>query len=200
MDGLNPDYIRDAIGESIRVKQALLEEGDMVATILLVARKCVEAYGRGNKIMFAGNGGSAADSQHLAAELVSRFDFDRPGLPAIALTTDTSMLTAIGNDYGYERVFQRQLESNGRKGDVLVGISTSGNSGNVICALQCAREMGITTVGFSGATGGAMEDACDHLIKVPSRSTARIQEAHITIGHIICGLVEQAIFGEGDTK
>lgn len=200
MDGMNTKNVQRAIEESIRVKRELMDDVDTIGVILAVARKCVEAYTEGNKILFAGNGGSAADSQHLAAEFVSRFDFDRPGLPAIALTTDTSMLTAIGNDYGYDRVFQRQLEANGREGDVLVGISTSGNSANVINALVRAREMSIVTVGFSGASGGAMGHACDHLIRIPSHSTARIQEAHITVGHIICGLVENAIFGKPDWK
>jgi D-sedoheptulose 7-phosphate isomerase len=144
--------------------------------------------------MLAGNGGSAADAQHIATEFVSRFSFDRPGLPAIALTTDSSLLTAIGNDYGSEEMFRRQVEANGNKGDVFIGISTSGNSRNVINALAKARELGIFTVGLGGATGGEMAHACDICIKVPSLSTPRIQETHITVGHIICGMVEAALF------
>jgi D-sedoheptulose 7-phosphate isomerase len=150
--------------------------------------------------LLAGNGGSAADAQHIAAEFVGRYAFDRPGLPAIAFTTDTSMLTAIGNDYGFDQIFSRQLEANGRKGDVFIGISTSGSSSNVTAALQRARELDIITIGLTGQGGGEMQSLCDHCIKVPSMSTPRIQESHIMLGHIICDLVEEALFGGQDNR
>jgi D-sedoheptulose 7-phosphate isomerase len=144
--------------------------------------------------MICGNGGSAADAQHWAGELVSRFHYDRPGLPAIALTTDSSILTAIGNDYGYERVFARQVEALGVAGDVLIAISTSGNSPNVVAALEAARGRGIATIGFSGETRGAMAALSDICIHIPSRSTPRIQEGHEVLGHAICAMIEAAIF------
>ena len=150
-----------------------------------------EAIRRGNKLLIAGNGGSAADAQHIAAEVVGRFYRERRGLPAIALTTDTSILTSIGNDYGFEQIFSRQIEALGRKGDVFLGISTSGNSVNVVNAVRKAAELGITTVGLTGEEGGKLKGLVDILIAVPSSNTPRIQEVHITIGHIICELVEQ---------
>jgi D-sedoheptulose 7-phosphate isomerase len=165
--------------------------------ILEVSGKAVEVYRNGNKTLIAGNGGSAADAQHIAGEFVSRFYFDRPGIPSIALTTDTSILTAIGNDYGYEKLFSRQIEANGVKGDMFIGISTSGNSKNIIEALNACKEKGIITVGLTGETGGKMATLCDYCIKVPSNETPRIQESHILIGHIICAVVEEALFGKG---
>ncbi|MFI3297008.1 MAG: D-sedoheptulose 7-phosphate isomerase [bacterium] len=156
----------------------------------------IEAYKNGGKTIWAGNGGSAADAQHLAGEMVSKFYFDRPGLPAIALNTDTSIVTAIGNDYGFDKLFSRQVQANGKRGDIFFGISTSGNSKNIVEALKLCREMGIVTVGFNGAKIGTMDELCDICIKVPSPETPRIQEAHTLIGHIICYLVEDAIFGE----
>jgi D-sedoheptulose 7-phosphate isomerase len=144
----------------------------------------------------AGNGGSAADAQHIAGELVSRFAFDRPGLPAVALTTDSSILTAIGNDYGFERLFERQIQANGNSGDVFIGYSTSGKSPNVLRAFEAARLAGIVTVGLTGNRGGPMLDLCDHLLAIPSDSTPKIQEGHLVVGHIICGLIENAMFGE----
>jgi len=162
-----------------------------------VSLKCVEVYKNGNKTLIAGNGGSAADAQHIAGEFVSRFYFDRPGLASIALTTDTSILTAIGNDYGYEKLFSRQVQANGVKGDIFIGISTSGTSANVVEALKECKEKGIITVGLTGASGGKMAELCDYCIKVPSNETPRVQEAHILIGHIICAVVEEAIFGKG---
>jgi len=158
------------------------------------AMACITALRAGRKLMICGNGGSAADAQHWAGELVSRFHYDRPGLPAIALTTDTSILTAIGNDYGYERVFARQVEALGRKGDVLYGISTSGNSPNVVAALEAARAQGLVTIGFTGQGGGKMLALCDICIRIPSDSTPRIQEGHEVLGHAICGMIEAAIF------
>jgi len=195
LGGLDIDIVRNTITESIRVKQTLLEDAGAIGHIVTAAEKCIDAFRHGNKLLLAGNGGSAADAQHIAAEIVSRFDFDRPGLPAIALTTDTSMLTAISNDYGYEALFRRQLEANGRQGDVFIGISTSGNSPNIVKALEKARELSIDTIGLTGATGGRMAVLCDTCILIPSTSTPRIQEAHITVGHIICGIIEETLFG-----
>jgi D-sedoheptulose 7-phosphate isomerase len=151
---------------------------------------------RGNKLMVAGNGGSAADSQHLVAEFVSRLTIDRPALPAVALTTDTSILTAIGNDYSYENVFERQVEAMGRAGDVFLGISTSGNAKNVLKALRLCRQMGITTVGYIGNQGGAMKPLCDIAVVVPSNVTMHIQECQLALEHILCMMVERFYFGE----
>ena len=187
------DAIRQGLTNSIAVKQAILKNDALISDIERVANLCITAYKRGNRVILAGNGGSAADAQHIAAEFVSRFEFDRPGLPALAITTDTSMLTAIGDDYGYERLFVRQLEANGRDGDVFIGISTSGNSKNILAALEQCQKLKIAAVGLSGS-GGRIDEVCDICIRVPSTSTPRIQEAHITIGHIICGLVETALF------
>jgi D-sedoheptulose 7-phosphate isomerase len=180
---------------SIAVKQSLLENPETIEQIEKAAQLIIKAYKSANKTLLAGNGGSAADAQHIAGEFVSRFYFDRPGLASIALTTDTSILTAIGNDYGYDQLFARQVQSQGVKNDVFIGISTSGNSKNVVEALKVSREKEITTIGFTGEKIGAMDEFCDICIKVPSTETPRIQEAHILIGHIICGLVEEEIFG-----
>jgi D-sedoheptulose 7-phosphate isomerase len=193
MDREINERIRAQIAASIFVKQVILADESFIDKLAEVAEVCICAFQRGNRVLLAGNGGSAADAQHIAAEFVSRFEFDRPGLPSIALTTDTSILTAISNDYGFERLFLRQLEANGRKGDVFIGISTSGNSKNVLLALANCQRLGITSVGLSGS-GGEIQSKCDYLIAVPSTNTARVQEAHIMIGHIICGLVESAIF------
>ena len=152
-----------------------------------------ETIKNGNKILLFGNGGSAADAQHIAAEFTGRFVKERRGLPAIAITTDTSALTAIGNDYGYEKVFERQIEALARPGDVLIGISTSGNSGNVIKALVKGKELGCSLIGFSGRDGGEMNDICDFNLIVPSNVTARIQEVHILIGHLLCQIVDDSI-------
>lgn len=187
--------IERCISDSIALKQAILADHHVISTIATVAELCVAAYRRGNRLILAGNGGSAADAQHIAAEFVSRFAFDRPGLPALAITTDTSMLTAIGNDYGYEQLFRRQLEANGRAGDIFLGISTSGNSPNILLALDRCSSLGITAIGLAGA-GGRIAEHCQICLRVPSTSTPRIQEAHIMIGHIICGLVESQIFGQ----
>lgn len=188
-------YIVNHIQNSIDVKKAILNDSSLLKLIQEVAIKAVEVYRAGKKILLAGNGGSAADAQHIAGEFVSRFYFDRPGLPAIALTTDTSIMTAIGNDYGYENLFARQIQANGVEGDMFIGISTSGNSPNIIKALEECRKYGIITVGLTGETGGKMTDLCDYCIKVPSKETPRIQESHILIGHIICSVVEEAFFG-----
>ena len=188
------ETVIEQIKKSISVKEMMLNDGRLIELINEVVALIVRVYQRGNKVMLAGNGGSAADSQHLAGELVSRFYFDRPGLAAMALTTDTSILTAIGNDYGFGKIFSRQVQANGKKGDVFIGISTSGKSENIIAALEESRTMGIYTVGLTGASGGAMADYCDICIKVPSDETPRIQEAHILIGHIICAGVESSLF------
>ncbi len=156
----------------------------------------VSALKSGKKILFAGNGGSAADAQHWAGELVSRFYFDRPGLPGIALTTDTSIITAVGNDYGYDYVFARQIEALGAEGDVFYAISTSGNSKNIIRAIDAARAKGIKVIGFTGQSGGAMASACDICFRIPSTETPRIQEGHEALGHLLCALIEQEMFGD----
>lgn len=186
-------FINRHISASIETKQALLESSVVNENIAEAANCCLSAYKNGNKILIAGNGGSAADAQHIAAEFVSRFEFDRPGLPALALTTDTSILTAIGNDYGFERLFSRQIEANSKPGDIFIGISTSGNSPNILAALKTAKENGLTTIGLAGA-GGKIQNECDICISVPSSHTPRIQESHILIGHIICAFVEEELF------
>ena len=173
----------------------MLGDAELVAQVEAIAELVVETYRNGGKVLLAGNGGSAADAQHIAAELVSRFTFDRPALPAMALTTDTSILTAIGNDYGYDSLFSRQLEASGRPNDVFIAISTSGNSPNIVRALKTANKIGIIAVGLTGATGGEMADLCRYCVNIPSTDTPRIQEGHITIGHIICASTEQALFG-----
>lgn len=188
------DIVTRHIAESVRVKQAILDDKALLQQIAEVAELCADAYQKGGKVIFAGNGGSAADAQHLAGELVSKFYFDRPALPAIALTTDTSVMTAIGNDYGFERLFARQVEAHGNCGDVFVGISTSGNSRNVVEAVLTCREMGITSVGLTGSKPCRMDEICDYVIKVPSAETPRIQECQTLIGHLICCIVEARLF------
>jgi D-sedoheptulose 7-phosphate isomerase len=186
--------VRDAFHETARNLAAMADDAELVGLIEKVSATCVAALRNGRKVLFAGNGGSAADAQHLAGELVSRFAYDRPGLPALALTTDTSVLTAIGNDYGYERVFARQVEAVGSAGDVLFGISTSGRSPNVLLALDAARSRGMVTVGMTGRIGGQMAERCDHLLRTPSDVTPRIQEGHIAMGHAICQIIEAQMF------
>lgn len=186
--------VRAAIGVTARLLDTMAADAELCAATARAAEICVAALRAGRKVMLCGNGGSAADAQHWAGELVSRFNYDRPGLAAIALTTDSSILTAIGNDYGYDRVFARQVEALGAAGDVLFALSTSGNSPNVLAALDAARARGIATVGFTGETGGAMAALCDVCIRIPSRSTPRIQEGHEVLGHAICAMIEAAIF------
>lgn len=164
---------------------------ELCPVIEKAAQACINAIKSGNKIMFCGNGGSAADSQHLAAELVGRYKINRPALASVALTTDTSILTAVGNDFGYDTIFERQIEGIGKKGDVLVGLSTSGNSKNVLLAMDKAKALGITTIAFTGEKGGKMKDKADFAINVPSDTTNHIQEMHIAVGHIICGIIEK---------
>jgi len=187
-------YIQTELSKTLRTFQLVASDAEIARTLEEVATVCCTALHRGNKILFAGNGGSAADAQHLAGELVSRFNFDRPGLAAIALTTDTSVLTAIGNDCGYELVFARQINALGTRGDILIAISTSGRSRNILRAVEEAREKGLITVGLTGQTGGDMPVLCDHLIRIPSTETPKIQEAHIMLGHILCGLIEWTMF------
>ena len=196
MSQLPSDFVAQQISESIAVKEAMLDDAELIAQVGAVADLIVESYRNGGKVLIAGNGGSAADAQHIAAELVSRFTFDRPALPAMALTTDTSILTAISNDYGYDSLFSRQLEANGRPGDVFIAISTSGNSPNIVRALNAARELGIDSVGLTGATGGQMADLCRTCICIPSTDVPRIQEGHITIGHILCATTEHNLFAQ----
>jgi D-sedoheptulose 7-phosphate isomerase len=184
------------IEASLTVKQRLLSSAEVVSTIAKVCEIVVGALDDGCKLLLFGNGGSAADAQHIAAELVGRFAFDRPALPALALSVNTSCVTAIGNDYGFDRVFSRQIEALGRRGDVAIGISTSGNSPNVLLGVSAARNMGLHTIGLTNQTGGKLKEAVDHCICVPSDETPRIQECHILIGHIIAELVEQALFQE----
>ncbi|PHM17684.1 MAG: phosphoheptose isomerase [Sulfuricurvum sp. PD_MW2] len=191
------NYIINQINDSAATKKALVENDALVNLLVEVAQACVEVYRKGKKILIAGNGGSAADAQHFAAELVGRYGFDRPSLPSIALTTDTSNLTAIGNDYGYEYVFSRQLEGLGQEGDLFIGISTSGNSQNVINAFISAKDRGITTVALVGRDGGKMAAIADYAIVVPSNATPRIQESHLLIEHMICDIIEKEIFGGG---
>ena len=189
-------FIIKHIESSISVKQKVLTDESLLCQLELVASLCVDTFKSGNKVILAGNGGSAADAQHIAAEFVSRFRFDRPGLPSLSLSTDTSMLTAIGNDYGYDKLFSRQLEANGKSGDVLIGITTSGNSKNVVEAAKVAKDLGIISVGMTGASGGLLKNYCDYLLPIPSDSTALIQETHIMLGHIICGYVEDTLFSD----
>lgn len=186
--------LRAGIEDSIAVKQALLRDLNLLHAIVEVGDRMVAAFRSGKRVIFAGNGGSAADAQHLAAEFVSRFEFDRPGLPSLSLSTDTSMITAIGNDYGYERLFRRQLEAQARPGDLFVGITTSGRSPNVLAAFEACRGLQVTSVALCGQ-GGELEGRVDHLLRAPSRHTPRIQECHILIGHMLCQQVEMSIFG-----
>lgn len=196
MTSLIPEFVAQQISDSITVKEAMLADLELIEQVEAVCELIIETYRKGGKVLIAGNGGSAADAQHIAAELVSRFTFDRPALPAMALTTDTSILTAISNDYGYESLFSRQLEASGRPGDVFIAISTSGNSPNIVRALETAAGIGLVSVGLTGATGGKMADLCRHCVNIPSTDTPRIQEGHITIGHILCASTEQALFGK----
>lgn len=187
--------VRDQISESLEVKRSLLE-GDQAEIIAEIAALIIDSYMSGGKVIFLGNGGSAADAQHLACELVGKFQAERSALPAIALSVNTSILTAIGNDYGFDLVFARQIEAWARPEDVVVGISTSGNSPNVLKAMEAAKRIGARTVGFTGRSGGKLVESVDLCLRIPSDSTPRIQEGHITAGHVICSLVESALFGE----
>lgn len=183
------------LAEGTAVAQAVEQDAALHATLVAAAEKTAAAMKSGRKLMVAGNGGSAADAQHLAAEFVGRLAQDRPAMRAIALTTNTSILTAVGNDYGFERVFARQVEALGQPGDVFMGISTSGSSPNVLCALELCRAMGIATIGLTGSSGGGMAQLCDYLIAVPSTVTMYIQQSHLALEHIFCMVAERAYFG-----
>ena len=188
--------VSHSIQASIAVKELLLRSAEVVSIIAKVSERLVDTITNGNKVLLFGNGGSAADAQHIAAEFVGRFAFDRPALPALALSVNTSCVTAIGNDYGFDLVFSRQIEALARVGDLAIGISTSGNSPNVLRGLTVAGKMGLCTVALTGCTGGKLKNVVDHCICAPSNETPRIQECHILIGHIISELVEETIFYE----
>ncbi|MBY0481718.1 MAG: D-sedoheptulose 7-phosphate isomerase [Chitinophagaceae bacterium] len=186
--------IKNIIASSIAVKQEVLEDENLLATIDQIVRAVVNSFKSGFKVQFCGNGGSAADAQHLAAEFSGRFYKNRRALPSDALHCNSSYLTAVANDYSYDDIYARLVEGTMQKGDVLIGLSTSGNSGNIVKAFEIAREKGIITIGFTGASGGKLKALSDYLINIPSDTTPRIQEAHILVGHIVCELVEAAIF------
>jgi D-sedoheptulose 7-phosphate isomerase len=190
------NYIEDQLKQSHAVISAILEDQSLKQALSKAIDACIGSLKSGGKILLAGNGGSAADAQHIAGELVSRFAFDRPGLAAVALTTDTSILTAVGNDYGYEMLFSRQIQALGRKGDVFVAYSTSGKSPNILKALQAAKELGLITIGLTGNRNGPMNAMCDHVLAMPSADTPKIQEGHLIMGHILCGAIELALFGK----
>jgi D-sedoheptulose 7-phosphate isomerase len=188
--------VTESLQHSIAIKQRLLEDEDYHAQVASLGRAIAEALADGNKVIFFGNGGSAADAQHLAAELTGRYMMERPGLAALTLNSNTSALTAIGNDYSYEVVFARQLEALGRAGDIALGISTSGKSPNVVRAMEVARTKNIITAALTGETGGALLSLVDYCIRIPSDCTPRIQEAHILTGHILCEIVEHELFAK----
>lgn len=195
MDAGTDSYVKDEIAAAAVVAQRMAETPGTRAVTAAMAEAIITALRSGNKVLFAGNGGSAADAQHLAAELVGRFAYDRPGLPAIAVTTDTSALTAIGNDYGYDQVFSRQVEALGVRGDVLIGITTSGKSPNILKALEAARSRGVITVGWTGRVAPEPFQAlCDMVLTIDADTTARVQQGHMIVGHIVCALVERAMF------
>ncbi len=188
------DKIKSIISASIEVKKKVLADEELIKRIEEVAFGIAGAFKNGNRLYLCGNGGSAADAQHLAAEFTGRFYSDREPLPAEALHVNTSFLTAVANDYSYDQVYERAVKAHGRKGDVLIGISTSGSSKNIILAQEEGKKRGMTVISFTGETGGKMKDSCDYLFNVPSKDTPRIQESHILIGHIICQLVEEELF------
>ena len=189
------DLVMRQLDETLATLAAVRADAAIAATVDEAGKAIAQAMKNGNKLMVAGNGGSAADSQHLVAEFVSRLTRDRPALPALALTTDTSILTAVGNDYAYENVFERQVEALGRPGDVFLGISTSGNSRNLLKALAACRGRGMITIGYLGNRGGAMAELCDYKVIIPSNVTMHIQEAHLALEHILCMVVERYYFG-----
>ena len=196
----NSEQVHLHLVDAFECQQHLLAVTGLANQMLEIIDQCIGAYRRGCKILIAGNGGSAADAQHFAGELVSRFHFDRPALAALALTTDTSVLTSIGNDYGYEDIFSRQIQALGVAGDVFIAISTSGNSPNILKALVQARQQGLATIGLTGHSGGKMKTLCDVCICVPSDSTPRIQECHLVLEHTLCAFIESELFGDQHTK
>jgi len=193
---MTQELIRSRLAESACLKEAMRQDAELIATVAAIADVIVEAYRAGRKLLLCGNGGSAADSQHLAAELVGRFYMNRAPLAAEALTVNTSTITAVGNDFSFDDVFARQIQALGRPGDVAIGMSTSGNAENVRRALSTAKSLGLVTVAFTGASGGKLRGDVDYCLRVPSDDTARIQEGHITVGHIMCELIERAVFDE----
>ncbi|OGT43681.1 MAG: phosphoheptose isomerase [Gammaproteobacteria bacterium RIFCSPHIGHO2_12_FULL_37_34] len=190
------DFVQNEIKKSLSILLHIQQDADFLKKVSLIAECCTQALKQNKKILFAGNGGSAADAQHLAAELVTRLCYERPALAAIALTTDTSVLTATGNDYAFEKTFSRQVEALGQAGDVLIGITTSGKSPNILRALEAARVKQLMTIGLTGMQAPFMMERCDIVLNVPSTETPKIQECHILFGHIICSLIEEAIYGE----
>lgn len=188
------EEIKTQIRESLEIKKLLLQDDQILEAIQKSAGVCIEALKNGKKLLLAGNGGSAADAQHIAGELVNRFGFDRPAIAAVAISTDTSVLTSIANDYDYKLIFSRQIEALGNTGDVLISLSTSGNSENIIEGIRAAKQKGIITIGMTGSAGGKMSDMCDLVIHAPSSSTPRIQEIHILVAHIICTIIEKDLF------
>ena len=194
MENYVNNYVGQEYAKTLANFNAMRGDPSLAASMVRCVETCVAALSSGKKIMFAGNGGSAADAQHWAGELVSRFYYDRPGLPAIALTTDTSILTAIGNDYGYDYTFARQIEALGVEGDVFVAISTSGNSPNIVRAVEASRQRGVKVIGFTGMGGGKLLEIVDVCIRIPSTETPRIQEGHEFLGHCLCAMIEEKIF------
>jgi D-sedoheptulose 7-phosphate isomerase len=188
------EYIYNSLKDAQSVTDLMMNDHKLITNLQLASKACIHSLTSGRKILLAGNGGSAADAQHIAGELVSRFAFNRPGLAAMALTTDTSILTAIGNDYGYENIFSRQIQAISSEGDVLIVYSTSGKSKNILVGIEEAKKHKLITIGFTGNNGGPMRDFCDFILEVPHSDTPRIQEAHAKLGHIMCGLIENAIF------
>jgi D-sedoheptulose 7-phosphate isomerase len=189
------EYIQKSILESASIISGMANNAPLIEALKSAAQVCINTLGAGGKILLAGNGGSAADSQHIAGELVSKFAFDRPGLSAVALTTDTSILTAIGNDYGYEKLFSRQIQALGKSGDVFIAYSTSGESKNILLALAEAKKTGIFCIGLTGSRKSSMVSMCDIALQVPSSDTPKIQEGHLVLGHLLCGIIEDSIFG-----
>jgi D-sedoheptulose 7-phosphate isomerase len=190
------EYIAHELSKTAELMNRLRSSPEVIGTIEAVAMRCIEAYRRGGKVLLAGNGGSAADAQHIAGELVSKLAFDRPALAAIALTVDTSVLTAIGNDYGFEKIFERQVAGLGQPDDVFIAISTSGRSPNIIKAVLEAQRKRIVCIGFTGLRGGDMSGLCEICLRIPSDETPKIQEGHIVSAHIVCGLIERALFAD----
>ena len=186
-------FIAQTIQQSLDLKSQLLQDSELLDRINTAGNRCIDTFKAGNRVLLAGNGGSAADAQHIAAEFVCRFNFERPGLPAMALATNYSVITAAGNDYSYENVFAREVEANGHEGDIFIGITTSGNSANILKAIEASQKTGIYTLGLTG-TGGAIQETADLCLAVPSSCTPRIQECHILIGHILCEIVENTLF------
>ena len=191
---MNPkELLMHHLGESSRCVSKMASDPELIALLSEIANECVKRLNSGNKLLFAGNGGSAADCQHMAGEYVGKFLFERQGLAAIALTTDSSILTAVGNDYGYETLFSRQIEAIGNKNDIFLAYSTSGNSNNIVNALKFSKKMGLKNIGLTGLNKGKMNKYCDVLIEIPSKLTPRIQEGHLLVGHILCEIIENNI-------